>query len=104
MIVVISSQGLDCHILKCEKEHNIVHASNIGRFYLYLQNHPLLPDRVLRILMFAEQDVENALSLLVDKATETVNKKTNQLGANHPRSHAATFKAKVFNELLHTEK
>ena len=54
--------------------------------------------------MFAEQDVENALSLLVDKAMETVNKKTNQLGANHPRSQTATFKAKVFNELLHTEK
>ena len=54
--------------------------------------------------MFVEWDVENVLYLLVDKVVKTVNKKTNQRVPNRRESHWATFKVKVLNELLYTEK
>ena len=44
------------------------------------------------------------LSRIVDKVVKSVDKVTNQRGASRRESHSATFKAKVLNELLYTDK
>ena len=44
------------------------------------------------------------LSRIVHKVVKSVDKVTNQRGASRHKSHSATFKARVLNELLYMDK
>ena len=89
----VNNQGLGCHKLKCEKEHNITQVLSTSQTPLSVPKSST--SRYPNV--FVERDVKMVLSRIVDRVVKSVDKVTNQQGASCRESHSATFEAKVLN-------
>ena len=70
----VNNQGLGCHKLKCEEEHNITHVLSTSQTPLSVPKSSTSRNPNV----FVERDVKMVLSTIVDKVVKSVDTVTNQ--------------------------